>query len=187
MNAVARFLFAIGLLLSFVPTASADITRSCKAVFSVATFTPSLSKTIGSISGQGSCKNKASANDCRAAARKEIDRCIAGMWRDRQKNTIASECNTLVNGSSRAGAKLSWNGILTISEPSRLTARMAYNVCCQMRPDAGRIQARIIGQITGDKMCGEKKVGNDSDQAFIQLQNYDMDCNAWRAQGICSR
>ena len=109
------------------------------------------------------------------------------MWRDRQKNIIASECKTLATGSSRAGAKLSWSGILTISEPSRLTARMAYNVCCQMRPDAGKIQTRIIGVISGDKMCGSEKVGSDSYRSYIQLQKYDMDCNAWRAQGKCSR
>ncbi|MDX1402129.1 MAG: hypothetical protein R3245_09425, partial [Kiloniellales bacterium] len=80
----------IALFLASAPSALADISRGCSG--EVRVTTGGLGEALATIEGRGSCKNKAQANDCRAHARKEIDRCIAGLWRDRQKNALAPEC-----------------------------------------------------------------------------------------------
>lgn len=177
---------AMVVLLVTSPALLADITRSCSADVYVGINGTSSIASIGSIAGRGSCKNKSKANECRAVAREQIDRCVDGMWRDRQKNALAPECTSLSAGSGRDGAKLAWEVAYPIAEPARLTARMAYQTCCKLRPDAGKIKVHISGNITGDKNCGTEKVGNDQYRSHFELQTYDMNCDAWRAQGICS-
>lgn len=178
-------ILAISLLLASAPAALADITRGCSGEVHVAVG--GSGETVASIEARGSCKNKAQANDCRTLARKEIDRCIDGLWRDRQKNVLAPECRSLASGTSRAGAKLTWRHVSSMAEPARLTARMAYSVCCQLRRDAGKLQVRVSASITGDKKCGEEHLGGNRYRSVLKLPNYDMDCNAWRSHGLCSR
>jgi hypothetical protein len=185
MQAVKAVPLAAGLLLGSAPPLLADITRGCSAGFQILIADGSTFADLGSIEGRGSCRNKAQANECRQRARGEIDRCIAGLWRDRQKNAIAPECNSLVSGSSRSGAKLTWSGIYLIAEPNRLTARMAYAACCRMRPSAAQLQVQVVGAIEGDKSCGDLKVGQDRYRSGFSLSNYDMSCTAWREQGLC--
>lgn len=177
------------LLLGTAPPLMADITRGCEATFRVEIVGGSSSEfqNLGSIEGRGGCQNKAHANDCRARARAEIDRCIAAMWRDRHKNAIAPECKTLVSNSSRSGAELSWNGISAIAEPNRLSARMAYSACCRIRPKATRIQVAVFGAIFGDRKCGATNTGHNLFQSDFDLPTYDMNCSAWRSQGLCGR
>lgn len=178
-------LIAAGILLALATTASADITRSCQATLSVKINNSGSGDVLGNIVGQGSCKNTTQANDCRARANAEIDRCFAGAWRDRQKNALAPECQSLSPGSSRAGARLTWISSLPIAEPARLTARMAYAACCKLRPTAGAIQVTVRGTISGDKGCGSSK-HNGKYYDYYASPTYNMDCNAWRAQGICN-
>jgi len=175
----------ICVFLASAPAALADITRGCSGEVRVAAG--GIGEAMASIEGRGSCKNKAQANDCRTHARKEIDRCIAGLWRDRQKNALAPECRSLASGTSRAGAKLTWRHVSSMAEPGRLTARMAYSICCRLRPDASKLEVRVITYITGDKMCGDVHLGGDRYRSVVKLPDYDMDCNAWRLQGLCSR
>lgn len=187
MRIFYTFWLSVAALVAAVSVSHADIERSCSA--SVFVTAPNGAQTknflLGDILGRGSCKNKAHANDCRERAREQVDKCIAAMWRDRHVNAIAPECKSLVSNSSRSGARLSWDGIMVISQPNRLTARMARGMCCKALPNAGKISVQLGGNITGDKKCGASKIGKDLYQSEFGLPRYDMDCGAWRAQGIC--
>jgi len=178
--------FAALLVLGAAP-ARADITRGCSASLDVFVMDgkPKAAYGLGSIEGRGGCKNKAHANDCRARARAEIDRCRADLWKGRQVNAIPGSCNNLVQGSGRSGAKLQYDGIYTIAEPNRLTARAARIVCCTVRPNADKLKISFEGRINGDKKCASTKIGKDNYQDEYGLGQYDMSCKAWRAQGIC--
>jgi hypothetical protein len=177
MRIATAILLAAGMVLASAASAPplfADILRGCSAAFYV--VNPNGMK-LASIEGRGSCKNTARANDCRVRARKQVDACLAGMWRDRQKNAIAPECRTLTS-SGREGAKLSWEGILRIAEPNRLSARMAYATCCRLRPNSTRLSAETAATFSGDKGCG-----SGSNKYYPA---YSMDCDTWRSRGLCN-
>jgi hypothetical protein len=174
-------------LAAAVAPAAADITRGCSASLDVYVVDGSLSSAdqLGTIEGRGGCSNKAHANDCRARARAEIDRCRNDLWNGRQVNAIPASCRSIVQGSSRSGAKLSYDGILVYSEPNRLMARAARAACCQLRPNADKLNIQIGGRITGDKKCASTKIGKDNYQDEYGYPKYEMSCKAWRAKGIC--
>lgn len=167
--------------------AHADITRACSASVEVyvADRLPPALATLGTIEARGSCKNKLNANECRAQAREQIDRCRAQLWDYRHRNEIPVACNTLVEGSSRAGARLDYLGIQVHAEPKRLTARAAAEVCCRMRPKADRVMVSFGGRINGDEKCAAHNIGKDRFQEEFGWGNYDMNCGEWRAKGIC--
>ena len=177
---------AAALALSAVP-AAADITRGCGASVDVAVISPGpLSvENLGEIEGRGSCKNKANANDCRERARAALLKCRNDMWANRHANSIPSSCNSLVSGSGRSGAKLTYAGIAPISEPNRLMARAALSACCRLRPNKDKLSIQIAGRINGDKKCAAHKIGNDRYQEEYGFPRYEMSCKAWREKGIC--
>lgn len=165
----------------------ADITRSCSASLDVYVLDkkPNAYMNLASIEGRGSCDNKLRANDCRERARREIDRCRNDLWAGRHSNGIPASCDSLVDGSSRAGAKLQYDGIFLIAQPKRLTARGAYAVCCQLRPNAGKLSIAFEGRISGDQKCAANRIGPDRYQEEYGFPKYEMNCSEWRAQGIC--
>ena len=180
------FLAAALLIASTLVVHSKDITRGCKGTVNLRLSTgdpPDNRATLGLISGQGRC-GSTKPNKCRERAKAQVDKCIDAMWRDRHKNAIAPECNTLVQG--RTGAKLNWDAIYIIGEPGRLTARMAFAACCILRPSAATLQMRVGGVISGDKKCGSLKTHNKHYQSGWSKQTYDMDCDDWRTRGICT-
>lgn len=184
-------LLPVGLILSaimWVWPASADITRTCKASIDVYVNNngPNWSVSLGEVIGQGSCSGKLKANECRSRARSALDACLRDLWAGRQVNAIPASCRSLVAGSSRSGARLQYDGITTIAEPNRLMARVAASTCCrQPRPD--KLTVQVNGRITGDKNCAATKIGKDRFQDEYGFPKYDMNCAAWRAQGICGK
>ncbi len=184
----SRFLQALCALalLAGVP-AKADITRSCSASLDVyiSDNQPNPGMNLATIEGRGSCKNKFNADDCRQRARAEIDRCRADLWAGRHSNAIPASCNTLVEGSSRSGAKLQYDGIYLIEQPQRLTARGASAVCCKLRPKADKLVITFEGRISGDQKCAAHKIGPDKYQEEYGYPKYNMHCAEWRKQGIC--
>lgn len=184
----SRLLQALSLLvIATSGAAQAEITRGCSASVDVyvSDNKPNPWTNLATIEGRGSCKNKLNANDCRQRARAEIDRCRADMWAGRHSNAIPASCNNLVEGSSRSGAKLQYDGIFLIEQPQRLTARGAYAVCCKLRPNADKLVITFEGRITGDQKCAASKIGPDKYQEEFGYPKYDMNCAAWRKQGIC--
>ncbi len=140
---------------------------------------------MGTFDGRGSCANTIQANKCRERARAEIGACMTQLWLERDINKIPSRCNTLVSGSSRNCARLTYDGIMVISRPFRLTARAARYICCQMRPDASAIQAQFYAIIVGDEKCGKVKTGNNNYQDEVNVGNVTFHCDGWRENGIC--
>lgn len=168
-------------------SAQADITRGCTASLEVFVVDnkPNPAMGLASIEGRGSCDNKLHANECRARARREIDRCRADLWAGRHANAIPASCRSVVEGSSRSGAKLEYDGIFIIAQPQRLTARGAHAVCCKLRPNADKLVVQFSGRINGDEKCASTKIGKDSFQEEFGYPKYDMNCGEWRKQGIC--
>ena len=184
---IAKRLLCISLLACSFP-ALADITRGCSASVGVYVMDKKADPytILGTIQARAGCKNKIHADDCRRLARGQIDRCIADLWTGRNENRIPDSCNSLVSGSSRAGAKLEYDGILIIKEQQRFTARAAATVCCHMRPNTDRVMVSFDGRINGDQKCASTRIGKDSYQdEFAMPQKYDMKCTEWRARGIC--
>ena len=180
-------LLLLPLLVASFP-ALADITRGCSASVGVFVMDKKADPytILGTIEARAGCKNKLHADDCRQLARAQIDRCIADLWTGRNENALPGSCNSLASGSSRAGARLQYDGILVIQEPARFTARAAAVVCCQMRPNADQVMVSFDGRINGDQKCASTRIGKDSYQdEFGMPQKYDMKCTQWRAQGIC--
>ena len=167
---------------------SADITRGCTASVGVYVMDKKADPytILGNIQARAGCKNKLHADDCRKLARQQIDRCIVDLWNGRNENALPASCNSLAEGSSRAGARLEYDGILIIKEPQRFTARAAAVVCCHMRPKTDRVMVSFDGRINGDQKCASTRIGNDMYQdEFAMPQKYDMKCTEWRAKGIC--
>lgn len=184
--------FPLGILLAAllsVSPAAADITRSCKASVDAYVVDNGAERfdALGEVIGQGSCSSKLKANECRSRARSAVDACLRDMWSGRQANAIPASCRSLVTGSSRTGARLQYYGITTIAEPNRLMARVAATACCKLRPQAGKLTVQINGRITGDRNCAASKIGKDLYQDDYGFPRYDMNCAAWRAQGICGK
>jgi hypothetical protein len=181
------FLALMFSVLSFARIASADITRNCFAGIDVSIIDegPNWSRRLGNIVGQGSCNNVLQANTCRSRARQAVGECVQAMWQGRQVNAIPAACKNLVSGSSRSGAKLTYDGIMVINEPNRLSARTARLVCCQARPDSDKVKLFFSGVLTGDEKCAKHKVGNNQYQEEFDLGHYDMNCDSWRDAGIC--
>lgn len=176
-------------LLLFVSPAWADTTRGCSAsvFFGMTGDGPTRFEDLASIEGRGACKNKNHANDCRAQARAQIDKCLSDLWNGRDQNAIPGSCKSLLSSSGRSGARLEYIGVYRIAEPSRLTARAAFRACCQVKPNAAKLNILFQGFLSGDKKCASGKVGDGKYQEQFFLPTYDMNCNAWRAQGICAR
>ena len=177
----------LGLFLGFVQSAEADITRQCEAGLDVWVRNggPGSTTRLGNITGQGSCTGALYANTCRMRAKDAILKCLADVWANRQIDQIPESCNNLVSGSSRSGAELTYDGILIIDEPNRLTARAARFVCCTARPNSTIVQIGFGAVLTGDEKCAKTKVGNNRYQEDVDLGNYNMNCDVWRANGIC--
>ena len=184
MPAVKIFFLVAGTLLASTATSMADITRSCKTDVIMGIGNSQGWKVLGRIAGQGRCEGKSKANTCRERARDAIVGCIDAMWRDRFKNAIAPECNTLASG--RTGAKLTWDSIFLIQEPNRITARIAYWACCTKLPNAPTIEAGIGGAIIGDKGCAASKIGKNLYQSDWGKPPYNIPCSEWREKGICN-
>ena len=177
------------LVMSFAPSsANADISRTCRATIDIEILDnkPNSVKRLAEITGKGTCKNSTQANTCRQRARSELNACLSEAWKNRQNNSIPSRCNNMVNGSSRPGAKLTYIGIMPINQPARLTARAARYVCCQARPTAGHLTINFGSLINGNKKCAKHKIDKNWYQEEISISNYNMNCFAWRAQGICN-
>jgi hypothetical protein len=187
--AMLRFTkFALLLFAFFAASpASADISRSCRANVVVTVIDNKLDKTesLADIEGRGSCSGKHKANECRSRARGALNTCLKDLWAGRQSNAIPASCKNMVEGSSRTGARLQYQGIVIIAEPNRLMARAAVSACCRMRPQAAKLTVQVGGRISGDKKCAAHKIGKDSYQEEYGFPNYEMNCSAWRAQGIC--
>lgn len=167
--------------------AQADITRSCSASVGVYVLDnkPNAYMGLATIQGRGSCNNKLHANECRERARREIDRCRADLWAGRHANSIPASCNSIVDGSSRAGARLAYDGIFIFAQSNRLTARGAFAACCQLRPKADKLTIAFEGRINGDQKCAANRIGPDSYQEEYGFPKYEMNCAEWRAQGVC--
>ena len=183
----AAWLLLVPLLVCSLPVL-ADITRGCSASVGVYVMDKKADPytILGTIQARAGCKNKIHADDCRRLARQQIDRCIADLWTGRNQNARPASCNSLVAGSSRAGARLEYEGILVIKEPARFTARAAAVVCCHMRPNTDRVMVSFDGRINGDQKCASTRIGKDNYQdEFAMPQKYDMKCTEWRAKGIC--
>lgn len=187
MKPSRKLLSLAACLLALALPAQADITRSCSASLDVYVLDkkPNAYMNLATIEGRGSCSNKLHANECREQARREIDRCRGDLWAGRHANGIPASCDSLVEGSSRAGAKLQYDGIFLIAQPKRLTARGARAVCCQLRPNADKLLVAFEGRINGDQKCAANRIGPDSFQEEYGFPKYEMNCSEWRAQGIC--
>lgn len=167
--------------------ATADITRDCRASveFFISDHRPNALASVGEITGRGSCANVIQADKCRERARQALNACISQMWGSRHQNSVPAACNSIVDGSSRSGARLSYLGIIPIQESRRLTARASFMVCCHMRPQAAVVMGGFGGRITGDRKCAAHKIGNDRYQEEYGFGSYQMNCAALRAQGLC--
>jgi hypothetical protein len=191
MHTLSRFTalaLVFFLALTFaIETASADITRRCQAGLDVwvANGGPTDATRLGSIEGQGSCSGTLTANTCRERAKGAILNCLDDLWSQKQVDAIPARCKNLFSGSSRSGAELTYDGILIIDEPNRLTARAARFACCQARPNASFIRLGFGAVLTGDAKCAKTKVGNNRYQEDVNLGTYNMNCDVWRAGGIC--
>jgi|GEM_PF-1854622 len=141
---------------------------------------------MGSLLGRGSCANSIQANKCRQAARAEIGKCLSQLWTERNANKIPSSCSSLVSGSSRNGARLTYDGILGFEQSQRLTARAARYLCCNMRPNENEVPARFDAVITGDEKCGSVKTGNNRYQDDVEVGQVTFHCDLWRDNGICN-
>ena len=187
MKSRRKFQSLASCLLVLALPVQADITRSCSASVDVYVLDkqPTASMNRATIHGRGSCDSTLHANECRERARREIDRCRSDLWAGRHANGIPASCDSLVEGSSRAGAKLQYDGIFLIAQPKRLTARGAFAVCCQLRPKADKLSIAFEGRINGDQKCAATRIGPDSYQEEHGFPKYEMNCSEWRAQGIC--
>ncbi len=171
----------------FTQTASADIARHCQASveFLIKDQGPNRFIPIASITGRGTCANAIQADKCRERARAALNSCISAMWANRHNNLIPAACNSILEGSSRSGAKLNYQGIIPIPQSQRLTARASFRVCCQLRPNSNVVLGNFGGRINGDRKCAAHKIGNGSYQEEFGFPTYQMNCGALRAQGLC--
>lgn len=182
-----KFIAVAFAALYVTPYAQADITRSCQASleFFIKDNNPQPYVALGGIEGRGSCNNKLQADKCRENARKALNSCLGSLWANRNVNQVPAACNSIIGGSSRSGAKLTYDGILPIQESNRLTARAAFEVCCVKRKNAGVLVGQFGGRISGDRKCASTKIGNDMYQDEYAFQNYTINCTNVRAQGLC--
>ncbi len=181
-------LFIAAIFFSFTGVSQAEITRSCRASLNifVADGKPNAYYNLANVEGRGSCSNLR-PNQCRERARGQVNQCLSASWSNRHQDSIPGTCKTLVGGSSRSGAKLQYQGIFPIAQDERLTARAAFAACCIMRPNAANLTLEFGGAIQGDEKCAKYKIGNNLYQEEYAFSQYQMDCSAWRAQGICGQ
>lgn len=190
MTVAKNFLLLVSLFTFLgANSAKADISRSCQAnvAIMVRDNKPNAYYTLAEIEGRASCKNL-QPNTCRSLARGQINNCLNSLWGSRHSNLVPQSCKSLVSGSSRAGAKLDYLGIIPIEQDERLTARAAFVACCVLRPNANNLNVFFGGAIIGDEKCGDTKTGPNRYQTdFSFTNNYEMNCSGWREKGICGQ
>ncbi len=182
-------LFFLFLVIAFTNVAQADIARNCYASLDVYIKDNGANRNISlaTVVGKGNCANQLYANKCRENARKAINNCLTDTWDNRHVDAIQNSCDSIINGSSHSGAKLSWDGIIPIDQDNRLTARGAYQVCCVNRKFADKVNVQFGGRITGDQKCASVKIGNNQYQDEYAFSDYVMNCNQLRDQGLCNQ
>ena len=160
---------------------AAAITRTCSASMHVSLYGKTQLDYIAALVGRGACSSD--TNDCRRNARKEIDRCLATVWRDHRFSTqLPIECTR--GTSSRPGTIMSWEGIRLSKLPRTLFNQVAHSACCMLGRDRGMVSADVSGTISGAKGCAQWVQG-DHTQTFYGLVTVTLDCHHWRTQGIC--
>jgi hypothetical protein len=182
------FVLAALMFFATMGTSQAEISRSCHASVNifVADGKPNAYYNLANVEGRGSCANLR-PNQCRERARGQVNQCLAASWSNRHQDSIPGACKTLLSNSSRSGAKLTYEGIFPINQDERLTARAAFAACCIMRPNAAALTLEFGGAILGDERCAKHKTGNNRYQEEYAFSQYQMNCTAWREQGICGQ
>ena len=161
----------------FSGTASADISRGCKA--EVVVRVGIKSTPVAEIEGRGTCKNRFHADDCRHRARDAITTCMQDIWYKRGVNALPASCT--ISTGSRPFAVWSW---LTPSRPgvaeNKLVDRIRWAACCRLYPTprAGILQVTTKVSIRGDDGCHRDINMNPNGTA-------EAACYVYREQGLC--
>jgi hypothetical protein len=173
-----RWLIAIlALWFVFGPTgASAEIVRSCSGqVFGIAT-----------IGGEGTCKNKAHANDCRKHAHDAILDCAKALYAARASGTkLPAACR---GGGGAKRAVLHWDQIILGIRGDNLGDRIRWNECCRGQNPNRKGKTGFSVRVVGDKGCASgPKVSKNTYQDDIHIGDIFFDCQKQRQQGLCGQ
>jgi len=174
-----RWLICI-LALWFVvgPTGAAAEVRSCSGDIKAADGV-----VVAKINGQGTCKNKAHANDCRAHAREAIEECAKALWIVRNPGTeLPAACR---GRRGERSAVLHWNQIILGIRANNLGDRVRWNQCCRGQKPNTKGEIRVNVAEWGDKGCGSSKVHKTLYLGGAWLGNIHFDCKTQWQNGLC--
>ena len=178
--------FIIAALALFALPSSADILRRCQA--SIEAYGGEWQPVVlAYLTGQGSCKNKANADKCRARARDQLDECLDIVWKDhRFDDELPLACRDMT--SARPGAMMAWEGIRLYKAPRSLFREAVHEACCVQEPNTTMMSFTLGGSIWGGPGCAAS-IGNDQTLSdFVFAQPFTVDCNHWRKdEKICER
>lgn len=175
-----RWLVAIfGLWLVFGPTgATAGIVRSCSGTL----WGPV--RDIATINGEGTCKNKAHANDCRKQAQDAILACAKALYAARTSGTkVPAACK---GGGGAKSAVLHWDQVILGIRGNNLGDRVRWNTCCRGKPPNTN-QTKVFLSVAGDKGCGGTKTGKNTFQSDYNIGTIFFDCQKQRQNGLCGQ
>jgi hypothetical protein len=153
--------------------ASADV-RSCSGRINVGDVV------IAKINGEGTCKNKAHANDCRAHAHRAIVKCAKELFLARD-NVIPNSCK---GGRGVETAVLQWNQIILIPQGNNLVDRVRWNMCCAGQAPNTKKSKVITVHVSGDKGCGKFKHGKNLFEEDHGITTIEIDCQKDRLE-VC--
>jgi hypothetical protein len=187
LPALTRTLICAALLCPLVPVpATADIVRHCKGYvglrilsgvdrngrnFTVNVFRGS---SIIQLSGRGTCRGSAWANDCRRNARDAVIHCARGLWNARWQKRVPMEvCESADNGRPPHAGITSWT--LHRNDVKRA---LEHAACCTVIPDARLLNFAVYLSVQGDTRC--------SYSADLE-PFYRADCTQLRGQGLCAK
>jgi hypothetical protein len=171
-----RWLISIlALLFIVVPTgAKAEIVRSCSGA---------LDGNIATIKGEGTCKNTAQANDCRARARAAIIECARDLYLARDSSNVLPVACQGGRGAKRA--VLHWDQVILGIRGNDIGDRERWNQCCRGQDPKRKGSTQVLLQVAGDKGCGSTKIGKKLFQSDVVIGTIHFDCHKQRQNGLC--
>lgn len=177
--AMRWFISILALWFIVGPTgATATEIRSCSGTLAVS------STSIAKINGEGMCKNKVHANDCRVNARNAIVACAKALFNARGSNKLPTICK---GGRGAKTAVLQWNQIIPKIKADDIADRVRWNKCCRT-PNNSNTNKQVAVKLTvdGDKGCGGSKVGSKHYRSTFNIGVISYNCQRQRQAGLCN-
>jgi hypothetical protein len=172
------FISILALWFVVAPTgATATETRSCSGTLAAGT-------SIAKINGEGTCKNKAHANDCRANARNAIVACAKALYADRGSDAkLPAAC---LGGRGAKTAVLQWNQVILGIRGDNIADRVRWNECCRTQNNSNADKSvEVKLTVVGDKGCGGTKTGSKTYRSSVDVGPIFFNCQKQRQKGLC--